>query len=123
MLARMGRSGAMVRKHTMICADVYYFQILITPSPNFRPLIPQVVTSNIHALADSTRKRLVLALVDALDRHNASTDSGRFFATVTRAARLVREDRELDASFQFGWLDDATIVNPIVMGRMSAPGE
>uniref|UniRef100_A0A914GRF5 Thioredoxin domain-containing protein n=1 Tax=Globodera rostochiensis TaxID=31243 RepID=A0A914GRF5_GLORO len=66
------------------------------------PFLPQISAPNVRIIADSTDKLLVLASVDGMDMHNASTDSGRF----------------LD---MFGWLDGGQIANGIVMDTLPVP--
>lgn len=40
--------------------------------------MPQVSEVNIHNIADSTQKKLVLVVLDGVDRLNTSTDTGRY---------------------------------------------
>ncbi|KAH7722319.1 disulfide-isomerase A4 [Aphelenchoides avenae] len=85
------------------------------------PLLPQVSEVNIHNIADSTGKKLVLVVIDAVDRLNASTDVGTFYKLAKEAATEARKDAELQRHFQFGWVDGNSLVNNVVMGEMPVP--
>uniref|UniRef100_A0A183BJ15 Thioredoxin domain-containing protein n=1 Tax=Globodera pallida TaxID=36090 RepID=A0A183BJ15_GLOPA len=82
------------------------------------PFLPQITAPNVRTIADSTDKLLVLASVDGMDMHNASTDSGRFLDMVKRTAVEALADVEIEEHFQFGWLDGGQIANGIVMDTL-----
>nr|AVA09659.1 putative effector protein [Heterodera avenae] len=85
------------------------------------PFLPQVNAANILAIADSTKKLLVLGSVHALDRLNSSTESGKFFDMIKRTSIEARTDDEIERHFQFGWLDGAQIANSVVMDTLPMP--
>ncbi|KAI3420310.1 hypothetical protein GPALN_003621 [Globodera pallida] len=85
------------------------------------PFLPQITAPNVRTIADSTDKLLVLASVDGMDMHNASTDSGRFLDMVKRTAVEALADVEIEEHFQFGWLDGGQIANGIVMDTLPVP--
>jgi len=83
--------------------------------------MPQVLSINIHNIVETSQKKLVLSLVDLVDRNNGSTESGQFFTMFKKSAWLVKEDLELNDLFQFGWTEDRSMLNGIIMGELSIP--
>lgn len=60
-------------------------------------------------------------VLDAVDRHNTTSEIGKFDQIAQEAADMVKNDEKLDPHFQFGWLDGNNLANSIVMGEMNIP--
>lgn len=84
-------------------------------------VIPEVTASNVYTISEDTNKKLVLVVIDIVERLNASSVDGRFFNMFNEAAELVRKDNNLHSTFQFGWTDGNSMANSVIMGEMSVP--
>uniref|UniRef100_A0AC35U0R9 Thioredoxin domain-containing protein n=1 Tax=Rhabditophanes sp. KR3021 TaxID=114890 RepID=A0AC35U0R9_9BILA len=86
------------------------------------PVYPQLTHANINTISESTRKFIVLAVSDLIDRTNLSHPVGIFDKMVGKTASLIRKDSELSSMFQFGWFDGNVLATSIVIGAFEKPG-
>ncbi|VDK56185.1 unnamed protein product [Anisakis simplex] len=82
-------------------------------------LMPLVASSNIKEMGNT--KLLVLSVINMIERKNVSTSVGRFYAMMTKAAKLIRADERLNPVYQFGWMDGSEMANSIVLGAVNQP--
>ncbi|VDN02151.1 unnamed protein product [Thelazia callipaeda] len=79
-------------------------------------LIPLVTSANIKDVGKM--RKLVLAVVNMVERKNDTTAVGKFVFALSVS---VRKDPYLSKNFQFGWLDGNEIANNIVLGTVNVP--
>ncbi|CAJ0568317.1 unnamed protein product, partial [Mesorhabditis spiculigera] len=84
------------------------------------PLLPQAIGPNIADLS-SGGKLLVLLVLAETEKGTPTSAVSKMYQEGLEAARLVREDKELNDRYQFAWLDGNDIANNIVMGTIEIP--
>ncbi|CAD5210545.1 unnamed protein product [Bursaphelenchus xylophilus] len=82
---------------------------------------PLISASNIHDISENTNKKLVLSVVDPVERLDPKTETSRLQKMFEEVAVKVRKDPELNPEFQLGFLEGTDIANSVVMARLDTP--
>ncbi|GMT26943.1 hypothetical protein PFISCL1PPCAC_18240, partial [Pristionchus fissidentatus] len=84
------------------------------------PLLAKASGATLAQLALS-EKLIVLVVANQIERFNAASPVGAFYATGLAAAKAARTDEELKKRLQFAWVDGGSLASNIAMQPIEPP--